>query len=618
MPSIAARISFKKDLLDNRLMTKMLCSMDKNLISVSEIKEEYYKENMYIKNNINLGTIAKENILKYKFSENEYVIILDGEIFNKDEIKNELVDAGFKIETNLSEEIVLKGYISFKEKILEKLNGNFAFIIWNEKEKSLFIARDHFGIKPMFYTVLDDEIIFSSEIKGILQNENVNRVLDRNTFLDLISFSPDHIPGKTYFKNIYELKSASFIKITRDNCLRSDIKEIEYWNLKNYDIEKDVSKNKIDSYSKNIKEILEDAIKKQIKYQEEQGCLLSGGLDSSIITTMAAKFYKEKLGKDMNVYSVYYKDNDKFFKATSYQKSQDDEYIEILVKKLGLKHNKIILDVDDLIDCLDESVRLRDCPGMADIDSSYLSFFKKMKGSAKYVFSGECSDEIFGGYPWYFKDEKNSNFPWSNGIKERQELIDKNLKDVLSLDVYENIRKVYEEEEAKCKDCDTHKKKMYLTINYFMKTLIDRTDRVARVNNINAYVPFCDYRLVEYLYNIPFEYKCYLNIEKGLLRYAYKDILPKEIINRKKSPYPKTYNPQYTNKVKEKLSDIINKNDSKIIQVLDKEYILNVIKRNGENFEKPWFGQLMKGPQFMAYLIQLEYWLEEYNIRFIM
>jgi hypothetical protein len=177
---------------------------------------------------------------------------------------------------------------------------------------------------------------------------------------------------------------------------------------------------------------------------------------------------------------------------------------------------------------------------------------------------------------------------------------------------------IYEEEEAKCKECDAHKKKMYLTVNYFMKTLIDRTDRVARVNNINAYVPFCDYRLVEYLYNIPFEYKCYLNIEKGLLRYAYKDILPKEIINRKKSPYPKTYNPKYTNKVKEKLSDIINKNDSKIIQVLDKEYILNVIKRNGENFENPWFGQLMKGPQFMAYLIQLEYWLEEYNIRFIM
>ena len=165
MSSIAARISFNKSLLSDRLVTKMLYSMDKNLISLSEndlekIEEKDFSENLYIRDNINLGVINKENILRYKFSGNEYVIILDGEIFNKEEIKNELIEAGFKLETNLSEEIILKGYISFKEKILEKLNGNFAFIIWNEKEESLFIARDRFGIKPMFYTILDDEIVY--------------------------------------------------------------------------------------------------------------------------------------------------------------------------------------------------------------------------------------------------------------------------------------------------------------------------------------------------------------------------------------------------------------------------------------------------------------------------
>lgn len=617
MSSIAARISFNKSLLSDRLVTKMLYSMDKNLISLSEndlekIEEKDFSENLYIRDNINLGVINKENILRYKFSGNEYVIILDGEIFNKEEIKNELIEAGFKLETNLSEEIILKGYISFKEKILEKLNGNFSFIIWNEKEETLFVARDRFGIKPMFYTILDDEIIFASEIKGILQNENVKRVLDKNTFLNLISFSPDHIEGTTYFKNIYELKSSCFITLKKDDFIKRNIKEISYWKIKDYKLDKE---NDINIYSKNIKEILEDAIEKQMKYVDEMGALLSGGLDSSIITVIAAKLYKEKLGNNLNVYSVYYKDNDKYFKSTSYQKTQDDEYIEILVKKLGLRLNKVVLDVDDLYNSLDESVRLRDCPGMADIDSSYLSFFKKIKDSVKYVFSGECSDEIFGGYPWYFKDEKTFNFPWSNAIEERNNLINKNLRELYNLDVYSNVKRVYEKEIMNIDSNDNHKKKTMLTVNYFMKTLIDRTDRVARVNDIVAYVPFCDYRLVEYLYNVPFEIKCYLNYEKGLLRYAYKDLLPAEIINRKKSPYPKTYNPKYLNKVKEKLLEVVNDNTSKINDVLDKEYILNIIKNNGDNFENPWFGQLMKGPQFMAYLLELEYWLKEYNIK---
>ncbi len=375
----------------------------------------------------------------------------------------------------------------------------------------------------------------------------------------------------------------------------------------------------LDTTCDNIRNLIIDSTEKQLSSDKSIGVLLSGGLDSSIITAIASEYYKRR-GEVLDTFSVDYKDNDKNFVQSEYQPNSDNYYIDIMVKEFGTNHRKIMLDTPELYDSLKAAMMMRDCPGMADVDSSYLLLFEKLKEYKSIALSGECSDEIFGGYPWYFKEDSLSinTFPWSIALDERQKLLNNNISRKINIKEYVNERYNNSLKKVECleedsKETKTHRKLIYLTSNWFMTTLLDRTDKMCLHSNFEVRVPFCDYRLVEYAWNIPWEMKAYKGREKGLLRKAMEGYLPDEIIYRKKSPYPKTHNPNYLQKVKEELTKIVENKDSKIHQLLNKEYIQDILKTEGKNFVKPWFGQLMTGPQFMAYLIQLELWLETYN-----
>ena len=257
---------------------------------------------------------------------------------------------------------------------------------------------------------------------------------------------------------------------------------------------------------------------------------------------------------------------------------------------------------------------------MADVDSSMLLFCREIKKDVKVVLSGECSDEIFAGYPWFFREDalKSNTFPWSIAIDERQNLLNENLSSKINLKEYIDIR--YKQSLSKIEFLDTdsdqtkEKRKIsYLTIKWFMQTLLDRADRTSMYNGLELRVPFCDYRLVEYLWNIPWELKALNGREKGLLRYVVKNKLPYEIVERKKSPYPKTHNPNYLKKVKSMLINIMENKNAPIKALLNENYINEIINTDGKNFSRPWFGQLMTGPQLMAYLCQVNMWLENYQ-----
>lgn len=426
----------------------------------------------------------------------------------------------------------------------------------------------------------------------------------------MFGLGPAHTPGNGIFKDIKELKPAHFLIFNKYGIYTE-----KYWSLESKEHTDDLDKT-----CEKIRFLLEDSIEKQLVSDVPLAVMLSGGLDSSIITAYASKHYKQTKNKRLETFSVDYVDNDKNFVKSDFQPNSDNYYIDIMRKTFDTEHKNIIIDTPELANTLEDAMIGRDFPGMADVDSSLLLFCQKIKKTNTVVLSGECSDEIFAGYPWFFREDalKSNTFPWSIALEERQQILNPEIAKKVKLKDYIDYR--YNESLANVRILDidsqetAEKRKIsYLTMNWFMQTLLDRADRMSMLSGLEMRVPFCDYRIVEYLWNVPWEMKALNGREKGLLRYIVKDILPDEIVNRKKSPYPKTHNPNYLKVVKEKLTKIMQNKNAPINNLLNREYILEILRTNGEAFKRPWFGQLMTGPQLMAYLIQVNMWLEKYQ-----
>lgn len=545
-----------------------------------------------------------------KYSYGEYVIVYNGQIYNTKELKAILIDNNFTFNGHCDTEILLKSYIYYGNDVVNHLNGIFAFAIWNSRKKELFMARDHFGVKPLFYTMKNNSIVFGSEIKTLFEYPGVEKVLDNQGICELFGIGPAHTPGTTVFKDIYELKPAHCATF---NSYGLHIEH--YWKLK--------SEKHTDSFGttcQKVKFLLNDAITRQLVSDVPLCTFLSGGLDSSIITKFASDYCKDNNLPPLNTYSIDYVDNDKNFVKSDFQPNSDNYYINLMNKDLHTTHHSIVIDTPELAEYLEDAMIARDIPGMADIDSSLLLFCKNVKKEMTVALTGECADEIFGGYPWFFREDalNSGTFPWSIAIDERQKLLNPSIGKKVNLKSYIDYRYNESLSEVEILDSDSletsEKRKIsHLTLNWFMQTLLDRSDRMAMYNGFELRVPFCDYRLAQYVWNIPWEIKALNGREKGLLRYVCKDLLPDEIVDRKKSPYPKTHNPTYLTKVKCMLSDIMKDKNAPINTILNRDYILEILNSDGSAFSRPWFGQLMTGPQLMAYLCQVNMWLVRYQ-----
>lgn len=545
-----------------------------------------------------------------KYLGNTYVITYNGQIYNTKELRKTLEDSGFTFEGHCDTEVLLKAFIYYGYNVVNHLNGIFAFAIWNEGKKELFLARDHFGVKPLFYSIKDNQLIFASEIKALFEYPSIYPKIDEQGIAELFGIGPAHTPGVGVFKGIEELKPANYLVFNR-----SGMRIKEYWKLKSR-----VHTDDFATTCSTVKELLTDAIERQLVSDVPLCTFLSGGLDSSIITLYSANYCRKHDLPMINTYSVDYVDNDKNFQKTDFQPNSDSDYINLIMNKLGTKHHTIYLDTPELADSLKEAMIARDLPGMADVDSSLLLFCKAVKKDATVSIMGECADEIFGGYPWFFREDALSSgtFPWSINIEGRQHLLNPDLQEKINLKEYIDYRYNESLNEVELLNVDSKETKekrkiTYLTMNWFMQTLLSRTDRMGMYNGFELRVPFCDYRLAEYVWNIPWEIKALHGREKGLLRYIMKDELPKEIVDRKKSPYPKTWNPTYLKKVKGMLTEIMQNPESPITSLLNKDDILEILNTDGKSFSRPWFGQLMTGPQLMAYLCQVNMWLETYK-----
>lgn len=532
-----------------------------------------------------------------------YVIVYNGEIYNTDSIRKKLIKKGYSFNTTSDTEVILKGYACYKEKIVEKLEGIFAFAIYDGKD--LFLARDRLGVKPLFYTQIDGNFLFASEIKALLKNDLVQPIIDKESLQELLGLGPSKIPGSGIFKGIKELRAAHYLTYKAGII---DIKR--YWNVKDKKFD-----DTFEVCSTKVRRMLMDSIKRQMVSDVGISTFLSGGLDSSIITAVVSNELK-KQNQVLDTYSIDYEDNDKYFKANKFQVSKDKKFIDIMKNAFKTNHTYEVISQRKLAKTLKESVIARDYPGMADIDSSLFWFSKQIRKEHKVILSGECADEIFGGYPWFYRKEirERENFPWIDSLDERISLIKKNLAQKLDLKNFVKEKCELTLSEINVSDDENLKKLFYLNMTWFMPTLLDRKDRMTMRASLEARVPFADTKLIEYLWNVPWEYKYRNNQEKGLLRHAFKNILPKEIIDRKKNPYPKTHNPKYTKIMIKLLKKRLKNKKSVLYKIFDYDKLMNLIETGGESFKTPWFGQLMTGPELLAYLYQFDIWTVKYKI----
>ena len=538
-----------------------------------------------------------------------YILVYNGELYNTDEIRADLIRAGHGFLGHSDTEVVLHAYAQWGEACLDRINGIFAFAVWEERSRKLFLARDRIGVKPLFYTLRGGVMIFSSEIKTILAHPYAASVLDEQGAAEILMLGPGRTPGCGVFKGISELEPGccGYYETGKFRWKR-------YWKLRDREHRENFAET-----AETVRVLVMDAIRRQTVSDFPVGTFLSGGLDSSLITAICAKDLRDR-GERLQTFSVDYENNDQYFVPGKFQPNSDGHYIRLMQEHLDTEHHWSVLTPEDLISTLEDATIARDLPGMADVDFSLLAFCRQIRPYVKVALSGECADEIFGGYPWYRDPEVRAidGFPWAQNTYHRKRLMSNLLRGRIDGEDY--VRQRYQET---CMESDIQpgipeaekrmKEMVNLNFRWFMQTLLDRKDRMSMYCGLEVRVPFCDYRIAEYLYGVPWEYKDHMGIEKGLLRTAMEGIVPEEILWRKKSPYPKTFDPRYGQLVSERLKEIISDGKRPIWHMVDRDAAKELL--TAEHIW-PWYGQLMKGPQTIAYLLQIDFWLSKYKIDF--
>ncbi len=544
--------------------------------------------------------------------DHSYTIVYNGEIYNMSELKDELMAEGMVFHTTSDTEVILAGYIQHGKKFIEKLNGIFAFAIWDERKQKLLLVRDRAGVKPLFFTRLGDTFIFSSEMKGILQFPGMKPTVNHEGLCEVFGLGPAKTPGKGVFKDIHEVLPGQCMEITQKG-----ITDFFYWKL--------LSRPHEDSYSETVEKtayLVEDAVKKQMLSDVDICTFLSGGLDSSLVTAICSEELKKK-EKTLKTYSFDFTDNQKYFQSNAFQPSMDRPFAQEMTEFSHTRHTFLECSNMDLYQDLFVAVEARDLPCMADVEASLLYFCRIVSRENKVVLTGECADEIFGGYPWFHKKEcfEADIFPWSMDFGARTQILKDEVLKELPLEEY--ARAAYEQTiketpilEGEGKEEKRRREIAYLNLKWFMQTLLDRMDRTSMHTGLEARVPLADHRIIEYVWNIPWSMKSPDGVVKGLLRDAGRRYLPDKIVNRRKSPYPKTYDPAYEALLKEKMRELIHDSSEPISQILDKHKTERFLA-SASDYGRPFYGQLMAGPQLLAYMLQVNYWLKHYHINLV-
>lgn len=539
------------------------------------------------------------------------ILIYNGELYNTPELRTELMSRGHEFVGHSDTEVLLHAYLEWKTDAFARLNGIFAFAIWEKRERRLTLCRDRLGVKPLFFAPIRNGLTFGSTIDTVLCHPEIEPALDEDGLRTLLLLGPARPPESGVFRQISSLVPGHFAVLTPEAFT-----DHTYWKLEAHEHEDDLPTTVERTHT-----LICDAARRQLVSDVPLACFLSGGLDSSILSMLAAKDYAAR-GETLHTWSVDYRDNDKYFTKSIFQPNSDDSYIDQMVDFLSTHHHRVVLEPEALCAALLPATDARALPGMADVDSSLLLFCAAVKrGGTTVCLSGECADELFGGYPWYHREEVlfEDTFPWSRSVGLRLGL--------LTPDAVRNgeefVHQHYRDTCARAPRLPSDDKKaarmremFVLNLDWFMATLLDRKDRMSMYSGLEVRVPFCDHRIVEYAYNMPWDFKSLEGREKGIVRRAFANELPKEIVYRKKSPYPKTFHPVYTRLCADYVRRIFEDNTSVTASLFDRNAVQKLMQRP-ESLAEPWFGQLMRTPQIFAYIIQLDRWFRHYHVKIV-
>jgi asparagine synthase (glutamine-hydrolysing) len=508
-------------------------------------------------------------------------LVYTGEVYNFVELREELKRLGHHFKTCSDTEVVLRGYLQWGDQVTERLNGMFAFAIWDVVTQELFLIRDRMGVKPLFYYPMADGVLFGSEPKAILAHPSVRPRVDVDGLREMLVLAKN--PEVTIYAGMCEVRPGQVVRVNRNGITKR-----RYWALTAREHEDDLPRT-----ISTVAELLEDIIQRQIVADVPLCSLLSGGLDSSSVTALAHRAIFIRQGGRIRSFSVDFADHGADFVANDMQKSSDAPFVRDFVAQIGCDHTEVVLDSGELADReLNRAVlHARDFPLSlsGDMFSSLYRLFQAVRAESTVALSGESADEVFGGYAWFHDPQavEAATFPWlvtTGGAFDGTQVLDAGL--LARLKLPEFAADSYAQAIAETPVCDGEdagerrmREMSYLHLTRFVQYLLDRKDRMSMAVGLEVRVPFCDHRLVEYVFNIPWHLKTFDGREKSILRAATRELLPDSIVNRQKSPYPSTQDPAYEKAVRADVAEMLADRSHPAAPLLNKKVLDGMLVR---------------------------------------
>jgi asparagine synthase (glutamine-hydrolysing) len=538
------------------------------------------------------------------------VLTYSGEVYNFRELRAELRAAGHRFRTRSDTEVILRSYLEWGDAFVDRLNGMYAFALWDARRGELLLVRDRLGIKPLYLYPLPNGVLFGSEPKAILANPLAEPVVDTDGLRELLALAKR--PGRTAFRGMYELRPGHLLRIGQGG-----LRKRRYWAL-----EARAHTDTLPTTVRTVRELLDDIVTRQLVADVPLCTLLSGGLDSSAITAFAARSLRQHGQDKLRSFTVDFAGYGERFEPNLIAETTDRPYAVELARHAGLYHTDIVLDAKDLSDPAARSAVLRatDIPSASgDFHTSLYLLFRAIRQQSTVALSGESADEVFGGYPWLFDPAavNADTFPWLAFLRHEHAvtaLLDRGLLATLDLPGYRGQH--YRDALAEAprlpgeRGPDSRMRAVnYIHLTRFLQAMLDRKDRMSMAVGLEVRVPFCDHRLVEYVFNVPWDMKTFDGNEKSLLRAAARDLLPASIVERRKVVYPTIQEPAYEEAVRHELREVIGQPDAPVLPLLDLDSVHRRLR------EPVPAVSTSIGRASMELAIQLDAWLRRYGIR---